>query len=202
MNTFREHDRAVAMSPERQQLSDALSRLTQVNSELQLVRVQLQEERASASAFRAGVASNYARQQHLDRLAEGQKTFDRLRHEEETAKAVVAHFRATIQTRRLAGRSEVHRQITANIVGAVMKLRDAVAVDQQFREQLAKDMLRFGAPLESMGPRSWEGGGPGWIDGLLPVLKPWIAQMTKRDAYGFSKNPAPAKPKRAVPQPV
>ena len=101
MNNFREHDRAVEASPERKNLSAALSRLTQVNSELQLVRVQLQEERASASAYRAGVASNYARQQHLDRLAELQKTFDQLRHEQEGAKAEVAHLKAIIQTRRL-----------------------------------------------------------------------------------------------------
>jgi len=56
-----------------------------------------------------------------------------------------------------------------------------VIADQQFRERLKQDMLPFDAPLQAMMP--WDGGGPGWIDGLLPVIEDRLAKMEKRDPY-------------------
>ena len=188
MTNFREHDRAIESSPERQQLSAAFSRMTKVGSELEVVRVQLQEERASANAYRAGVG-NYARQQHLDRLADLQKAFGRLRHEEEAATAQVAHFKAVVSTRKLEGRVETHRQITANIVNAARTLQDAVIADQRFREQLGKDGLRFEGPLRSMA--AYERGGPGWVDLMLPTIEAWLKEMQRTNAYGLSKAKEP-----------
>ena len=194
---FSEHDRALESSPERRQLIAALSWLTKAQRERYLARDQLREGQAS-NAYRDGIVSNHARRLHLERLDELQKTYDKWRHEEEVAKFDVARLKDIVQTRKLEGRVAAHRQLTANLIDAARQLQDAVIANQQFRKLLAKDLLRFGPPLQLMA--AYERGGEGWVDQMLPTIEAWLKEMERGDAYQLaSKGLTPAKPR---PQPA
>ena len=144
---------------------------------------------------------DHAQRLHQEQLKELQAEADRCDHELDAAKAEADRLKRACHRLQLEGRVETHRRNTAAIIGATRALRDGIIADQQFREQLVKDRLPFSSPLQSMGPRSWEGGGgPGWVDQMLPTIEAWLKEMERGDAYQLaSKGLTPAKPE---PQPA
>ena len=195
---FRDHDRVVEASSEWRSLSTAQSRLTRAGQEDRQARRNLLQAKASPPHQMDG---DHALRLHQEQIEKLHKEADRCAHELDAAKAEVDRLKRACVRQQLEGRVETHRQITARIIGAARMLQDAIADDQQFREQLVRDLLSLSSPLQSLGPWAWEGGGPGWIDGLLPLIKEWLAKMEKSDPYDLSKKPA-TSPKRAAPQPV
>ena len=194
---FSEHDRAVASSPERQQLDAALSALTTAQREDRQAREELMQAKA-APTHRTD--SSHTKTLHRDRLAELQREADLRAHEVGVAQAEVDRLKCACLRQQIEGpRLDAHREITGNILGAARALLVAIDADQQFRGQLLEDRLPFAAPLKSLGPWSWEGGSIGWIDELRPVIEQWLARMGS--PYETSKPPA-TSPKRAAPQPV
>ena len=198
MFNFSDLDRAIELSPEWQSLSTALSRLTRLRHDDREARAELMQAKSAPSH---PMDSNHEQRLHRDRIAEAQRVADQRAYELTGAKAEADRFKGVCIRLQLEGRVETHRQITARIIGAARMLQDAIADDQQFREQLVRDLLSLSSPLQSLGPWAWEGGGPGWIDGLLPLIKEWLAKMEKSDPYDLSKKPA-TSPKRAATQPA
>ena len=186
---FREHDRAIESSPERQQLSAALSRLHKARVADENARTLLQQARTTSMHGMSGRDQRL----HGDRFADLQRVADECGVELEVAKAVADRLRSMLHTKKIEGRVEVHTQLTANIVGAVRTLQDAVATEQKFREQLRKDGLRFERPLRSMA--AYERGGPGWVDGLMPTIAAWLKEMQRGDPYHILSRAPATKPK-------
>jgi hypothetical protein len=186
MNTFTEHDRAVEASPERQQLTAALSRLTKATYAHDRTRTALRQVQAEPSHR---LDSNHERTLHRDRIDAAQRAYDEAVHDLAAAKGESDQLRRVCVTQRLDGRVEAHRQVTADLIDPMRMLRDAVIADREFRDQLQKDLLPFRLPLRAIRP--YDGGGPAWIDQMLPVLDDWIAKIERTDAYGLaSKTPA------------
>ena len=174
---FREHDRAVAMSNEQERLDTALSRLHKAQQADMTARKELQQVRSTPTFG----LDNHEQRLHRDRFAELQRVADECEHELSDATFVADRLRGMLHRQKLEGRVEVHRRLTANIIGAVVTLRDAVAADRQFRDRLKADMLRFDPPLQPMA--DYVRGGAGWVDRMLPVIEAWRKEMQRANPY-------------------
>ena len=78
-------------------------------------------------------------------------------------------------------------------VNSVRTLLDAVTADEQFRDGLRENMLRFGPPLHAMAAD--ERGGPGWVTKMRPVIEGWLKEMERGDPYNLVSKTTAKQPR-------
>ena len=100
MFNFNDHDRAVASTPERQQLDATLSRLTKAAYEDRAARISLMQAKTSAPHQ---MDSAHTKNLHREQLDELQKEADRCAHELEVAKAQTDHLKNVCRVQQIEG---------------------------------------------------------------------------------------------------